>query len=139
VSSSAVLADRQSMAYSGCLVSTGSGYGVVVATGQATELGRISHLLQQVEVLQTPLLRDMARFARQLSLVILVLAAATLTFGFLLRDYSSAELLVARVRLAVAAIPEGLRAVLTIILALGVQRMARERAISCRLPAVESL
>ena len=139
VSSSAVLADRQSMAYSGCLVSTGSGYGVVVATGQATELGRISHLLQQVEVLQTPLLRDMARFARQLSLVILVLAAATLTFGFLLRDYSSAELLMASVSLAVAAIPEGLPAVLTIILALGVQRMARERAIICRLPAVESL
>lgn len=139
VSSSAVLADRQSMAYSGCLVSTGSGYGVVVATGQATELGRISHLLQQVEVLQTPLLRDMARFARQLSLVILVLAAATLAFGFLLRDYSSAELLMASVGLAVAAIPEGLPAVLTIILALGVQRMARERAIICRLPAVESL
>ena len=139
VSSSAVLADRQSMAYSGCLVSTGSGYGVVVATGQATELGRISHLLQQVEVLQTPLLRDMARFARQLSLVILVLAAATLAFGFLLRDYSSAELLMASVSLAVAAIPEGLPAVLTIILALGVQRMARERAIICRLPAVESL
>lgn len=139
VSSSAVLADRQSMAYSGCLVSTGSGYGVVVATGQATELGRISHLLQQVEVLQTPLLRDMTRFARQLSLVILVLAAATLAFGFLLRDYSSAELLMASVSLAVAAIPEGLPAVLTIILALGVQRMARERAIICRLPAVESL
>ena len=139
VSSSAVLADRQSMAYSGCLVSTGSGYGVVVATGQATELGRISHLLQQVEVLQTPLLRDMARFARQLSLVILVLAAATLAFGFLLRNYSSAELLMASVSLAVAAIPEGLPAVLTIILALGVQRMARERAIICRLPAVESL
>lgn len=139
VSSSAVLADRQSMAYSGCLVSTGSGYGVVVATGQATELGRISHLLQQVEVLQTPLLRDMARFARQLSLVILVLAAATLAFGFLLRNYSSAELLMASVGLAVAAIPEGLPAVLTIILALGVQRMARERAIICRLPAVESL
>lgn len=139
VSSSAVLADRQSMAYSGCLVSTGSGYGVVVATGQATELGRISHLLQQVEVLQTPLLRDMTRFARQLSLVILVLAAATLAFRFLLRDYSSAELLMASVSLAVAAIPEGLPAVLTIILALGVQRMARERAIICRLPAVESL
>lgn len=139
VSSSAVLADRQSMAYSGCLVSTGSGYGVVVATGQATELGRISHLLQQVEALQTPLLRDMARFARQLSLAILVLAAATLAFGFLLRDYSSAELLMASVGLAVAAIPEGLPAVLTIILALGVQRMARERAIICRLPAVESL
>ncbi|MBT8764859.1 cation-transporting P-type ATPase [Metapseudomonas boanensis] len=139
VTTDACLGDRHSMAYSGTLVSAGSGIGVVVETAGDTELGRISHLLGSVEQLQTPLLADMTRFARQLTLIILGLAAATFAFGYLLRDYSANDMLMAAVGLAVAAIPEGLPAVLTIILALGVQRMARRQSIIRRLPAVESL
>ncbi|MCL7462583.1 cation-transporting P-type ATPase [Pseudomonas sp. NW5] len=139
VPAEASLGDRLCMAYSGTLVSAGSGTGVVVATGSATELGRISHLLGQVESLLTPLLADMQRFARQLTLIILGLALLTFAVGVLWRGYSPDEMLMAAVGLAVAAIPEGLPAVLTIVLALGAQRMARHRAIIRRLPAVESL
>ena len=135
----ASLGDRHCMAYSGTLVSAGSGCGVVVATGKHTELGRISQLLGAVTALQTPLLADMSRFARYLTLLIVGLAGLTFAVGVWLRDYSAADMLMASVGLAVAAIPEGLPAVLTIILALGVQRMARRRAIIRRLPAVESL
>jgi magnesium-transporting ATPase (P-type) len=139
VASTACLGDRCNMAYSGTLVSAGNASAVVVATGEQTELGRISHLLDSVVSLQTPLLADMARFARLLTLIILALALLTFAFGVGLRGYSSTEMLLAAVGLAVAAIPEGLPAVLTITLALGVQRMARHRAIIRRLPAVESL
>jgi len=139
VEASASLGDRSSMAYSGTLVSAGSGVGLVVATAGHTELGRISHLIGDVQRLQTPLLADMAHFARQLTLIIVALALVTFAFGVLLRGYSVEDMLMAAVGLAVAAIPEGLPAVLTIILALGVQRMARRRAIVRRLPAVESL
>lgn len=139
VASDASLGDRRSMAYSGTLVSAGSGLGVVVATAGNTELGKISHMLGDVVGLQTPLLADMARFAKQLTIIILILALGTFAFGVLLRGYSSEEMLLAAVGLAVAAIPEGLPAVLTITLALGVQRMASRRAIVRRLPAVESL
>jgi len=117
VAAQSSLGDRLSMAYSGTLVSAGSGCGVVVATAGATELGRINHLLGSVDSLQTPLLADMARFARQLTLLILLLAVLTFVFGVWLRDYSASEMLMAAVGLAVAAIPEGLPAVLTIILA----------------------
>ncbi|MCM2329811.1 MAG: cation-transporting P-type ATPase [Pseudomonas sagittaria] len=139
VDRAASLGDRHGMAYSGTLVSAGNATGVVVATGQQTELGHISGLLSRVESLQTPLLADMQRFARQLTVAILLLAALTFLIGVFWRDYSPSEMLMAAVGLAVAAIPEGLPAVLTIVLALGVQRMARHRAIIRRLPAVESL
>ena len=139
VEGSASLGDRHCMAYSGTLVSAGHGVGVVVATGDATELGRISGLLDQVESLQTPLLGDMQRFARQLTIAILGLAALTFAVGTLWHAYAPGDMLMAAVGLAVAAIPEGLPAVLTIVLALGVQRMARHRSIVRRLPAVESL
>ena len=139
VDATASLGDRSSMAYSGTLVSAGNGSGVVVATGAQTELGHISGLLKGVESLQTPLLGDMQRFARQLTFAILLLAALTYLVGVFARGYAHGEMLMAAVGLAVAAIPEGLPAVLTIVLALGVQRMARQRAIVRRLPAVESL
>ncbi|MCQ4327247.1 carbonate dehydratase [Stutzerimonas stutzeri] len=139
VARDASLGDRHSMAYSGTLVSAGSGYGVVVATAGQTELGRISHMLGEVVSLQTPLLADMTRFAKVLTVIILALALGTYVFGVTLRGYSSNDMLLAAVGLAVAAIPEGLPAVLTITLALGVQRMARRRAIIRHLPAVESL
>ncbi len=135
----ASLGDRASMAYSGTLVSHGQGTGIVVATGQASEIGRISGLLAQVEPLTTPLLRQMARFARWLTAATLALAALTLAFGVLVQGYGVGEMFLAAVALAVAAIPEGLPAVLTITLAIGVERMARRNAIIRRLPAVETL
>jgi magnesium-transporting ATPase (P-type) len=134
VDAGASLGDRSCLAYSGTLVSAGNGCGVVVATGADTELGHISHLLGRVESLQTPLLADMQRFARHLTLIILVLAALTFAIGVLWRNYSTGEMLMAAVGLAVAAIPEGLPAVLTIVLALGVQRMACSALPSWRKP-----
>ena len=136
---SSVLADRACMAYSGTFVTFGQGKGVVIATGDTTEIGRISEMLGQVETLTTPLLKQMAVFARWLTVAILVLATATFLFGVLFRDYSNTEMFLAAVGIAVAAIPEGLPAIMTITLAIGVQRMARGNAIIRRLPAVETL
>ena len=135
----ASLGDRASMAYSGTFVTHGQATGIVVATGPATEIGRISGLLVQVEPLTTPLLRQMARFARWLTGAILALAALTFAFGVLVHGYGLGEMFLAAVALAVAAIPEGLPAVLTITLAIGVERMARRNTIIRRLPAVETL
>jgi len=133
------LAERRCMAYSGTLVTHGQGAGVVVATGAATEIGRISVMVANVQQLTTPLLRQMAQFGRWLTAAILVLASASFAFGVLLRDYTATEMFLASVGLAVAAIPEGLPAIMTITLAIGVQRMARRNAIIRRLPAVETL
>jgi magnesium-transporting ATPase (P-type) len=139
VTAHAVLGDRRSMAYSGTLVAAGQGRGVVVATGVQTELGRISALLGEVRGLQTPLLRQMNRLAQQLTLAILVLSAAAFAFAVLMRGYDGAAAFILAVGLAVAAIPEGLPVIVTITLALGVQRMARRNAIVRQLPAVETL
>ena len=139
VAENAVVGDRKGMAYSGTFVTYGQGSGVVVATGDATELGRISGLLSGIGTLTTPLLRQMAEFGRSLSLVILVIATATFAFGVLVQDYSATDMFLAAVGLAVAAIPEGLPAIMTITLAIGVQRMARRNVIIRRLPAVETL
>jgi len=134
-----VLADRRCMAYSGTLITHGQGAGIVVATGADTEIGRISAMVADVQQLTTPLLRQMAQFGRWLTLAILIIAAASFAFGVLIRDYSAAEMFLASVGLAVAAIPEGLPAIMTITLAIGVQRMAGRNAIIRRLPAVETL
>ncbi|GAB6051300.1 cation-transporting P-type ATPase [Magnetospira thiophila] len=134
-----VLADRGCMAYSGTLVSSGQGAGLVIATGSTTEIGRISALVALVEQLTTPLLRQMAQFGRWLTTGILVLTALTCAFGVWVRGYSVVQMFLAGVGLAVAAIPEGLPAIMTITLAIGVQRMARRNAIIRRLPAVETL
>ena len=134
-----VIGDRRCMAYSGTLVTHGQGSGVVVATGTQTEIGRISTLVSTVESVTTPLLRQMAQFGRWLTVAILGIALMTFAFGSLVRDYVVAEMFLAAVSLAVAAIPEGLPAIMTITLAIGVQRMARRNAIIRRLPAVETL
>ncbi|CAA7615082.1 HAD-IC family P-type ATPase [Magnetospirillum sp. UT-4] len=139
VAAEAPLGDRQSMAYSGCLVAAGHGAGMVVATGAATEIGRISALLTEVATLTTPLLRQMAQFGRQLTAAILVVAAFTFAFGRWVHGFALDEMFLAAVGLAVAAIPEGLPAIMTITMAIGVQRMARRNAIIRRLPAVETL
>ncbi len=135
----APVGDRCGMAYSGTLVTYGQATGVVVETGDSTEIGRISALLGQVEVLTTPLLRQMATFARWLTIAILGIAALTFFFGIWVRDYTATEMFLAGVGLAVAAVPEGLPAIMTITLAIGVQRMATRNAIIRRLPAVETL
>jgi magnesium-transporting ATPase (P-type) len=139
VAADALLGDRRSMAHSGTLVTAGAGLGVVTATGPRSELGRISTLVAGVQELETPLLRQMNAFAGQLTIAILSLAAATFAFAVWVRDYAWAEAFMVVVGLAVAAIPEGLPAVMTITLAIGVQRMAARNAITRRLPAVETL
>jgi magnesium-transporting ATPase (P-type) len=139
VAADALLGDRSCMAYAGTLVTYGQAAGVVTATGATTEIGRISAMLAEVTSLETPLTRQMATFGRWLTVAILALAAAAFAFGTLLRDYTASEMFLAAVGLAVAAIPEGLPAILTITLAIGVQQMARRRAIIRRLPAVETL
>ena len=139
VAEAAPLGDRGCMAYSGTLVTSGLGRGVVVATGVDTEIGRISGMLSTVETLTTPLLRQMNVFARWLTVLILIIAAVLLVFGYFVEHFEFAEMFMAVVGLSVAAIPEGLPAVLTITLAVGVQAMARRNAIIRRLPAIETL
>ncbi|MFP4517363.1 MAG: cation-translocating P-type ATPase, partial [Desulfovibrionales bacterium] len=139
VDKDAVLGDRTSMAYSSTFVTLGQLRGVVVATGGQTEIGRISEMVSQVETLSTPLLRKIDAFGRNLSIFIVVLAAVVFALGYFLRGFPAGEMFMAVVSLAVAAIPEGLPAIMTITLALGVQRMARRNAIIRRLPAVETL
>ncbi|WP_281274703.1 cation-transporting P-type ATPase [Histidinibacterium lentulum] len=139
VGEDAALGDRRSMGFSGALVAAGSGRGIVVATGPATEIGRISGLIQSVETTTTPLLRQMNVFARTVTLAILLVAAAILAFGVFAADMPFREVFMAVVGLAVAAIPEGLPAILTVTLAIGVQGMAARNAIVRRLPAIEAL
>ncbi len=135
----AALGDRASMAFSGAFVAAGTGAGVVVATGAQTELGRVGAMLSGVESLKTPLLRQMDGFARRLTAAILAISVLTFALATLLRGYAPSEAFMAVVGLAVAAIPEGLPAIMTITLAIGVQRMAARNALIRRLPAVETL
>jgi cation-transporting P-type ATPase F len=132
------LADRENMAYASTLVTYGQGRGVVVATGDATEVGRISGLIASAEDIQTPLTKLIARFSTFLLVAILVLAAANFLIG-LFRGQSVVLMFKASVALAVSAIPEGLPAAVTIMLAIGVARMATRRAIIRKMPAVETL
>lgn len=139
VAKETVLGDRYCMAYSGTLVTYGQASGIVVATGDKTEIGQISSLLSKVQTLTTPLLKQISKFGRWLSFAILVLASLTFLFGIYIHEYVMSDMFLAAVGLAVAAIPEGLPAIMTITLAIGVQRMARRNAIIRRLPAVETL
>ena len=139
VDSEAPLGDQSPMLFSGTLVAAGTGRGVVTETGSRTQIGRISGMLSTVEVLTTPLVTQMDRFARWLTVFILIVALAILGYGYFIGHMGFAELFMAVVGLSVAAIPEGLPAVLTITLAVGVQAMARRNAIVRRLPAIETL
>ncbi|MBV5306210.1 MAG: cation-transporting P-type ATPase [Desulfobulbaceae bacterium] len=133
-----VLADRWNMAYASTLVTYGQGTGIVTATGDQTEVGRISQLISSAEALATPLTRKISEFSNILLYVILGLAALTILVG-LLRGQPFLDMFMAAVALAVGAIPEGLPAAVTITLAIGVSRMAKKRAIIRKLPAVETL
>ncbi|MEX1056871.1 MAG: HAD-IC family P-type ATPase [Natronospirillum sp.] len=139
VSADAPLAERLNMAYMGTLISYGSGRGLVIHTGTRTEIGTINRMVQGVTLSPTPLQRQMQRFAGQLTFVILLITAVTVALGALLHDQSLASLFQGAIGIAVAAIPEGLPAIVTITLALGVERMARKRSLMRRLPAVEVL
>jgi Ca2+-transporting ATPase len=133
-----LLADRANMAYASTLVTFGQGRGVVVATGDHTEIGRISEMISAAPSLETPLTRKMAAFGQKLLILILGLAALVLAVG-LARDERLDEIVSSAIALAVGAIPEGLPAAVTVTLAIGVARMARRRAIIRKLPAVETL
>ena len=135
----AVLAERHSMAYASTIVVQGTALGLVVETGKDTEIGRISEMLRGVEQLRTPLLQQLDRAGRVLAICILAAASMTAVFGILFHGQPVSDMFMAAVGLAVAAIPEGLPAIVTIGLALGVQAMARRNAIIRRLPAVETL
>ncbi|SES30882.1 cation-transporting P-type ATPase [Salipaludibacillus aurantiacus] len=134
-----VLGDRENMAFSGTSVTSGSGHGIVTATGENTEIGKINQSISQVEELKTPLMKQTDRFGKQVAVFILVAAVFIYLFGFFIRDYGAGELLLSIIGLAVAAIPEGLPAIISIILALGVQNMAKRKAIVRNLPSVETL
>lgn len=139
VAADAPLGDRLGMGFAGTLVTQGQARAVVVATGAHTEMGRIGHMLSEVEEATTPLLRKMEVVGRSLTGVILVAATLLFGFGVWVRGMPAGEMFMAAVGLAVAAIPEGLPAIMTIALAIGVQRMARRHAVIRRLPAVETL
>ncbi len=133
------LGERRSMAYSGTIIATGQGIGVVVGTGADTEIGKISTLLTDVEELTTPLLRQINRFGTQFSWFAIIGALLLFLFAVFLRSYDWVDALIGVIALTVGLVPEGVPAVITITLAIGVQRMAARNAIARRLPAVETL
>lgn len=139
VGEDAGVGDRSSMLFSGTIVSAGTGLGVVTSTGAGTEIGRIQALIAEVDHLDTPLKRQLGRLGTLLSRGILLMAAAMLVIGRVVHDFDTPDLISAAIGFAVAAVPEGLPALVTITLALGVQQMARRHAITRKLPAVEAL
>src|SRR5215510_7315418 len=139
VSRNATVGDRESMAFSGTMVVSGRATGLVVATGSETELGRINQLLTGVSALETPLLRQIKKFGYAITAVVAIVGVLVFAYGKWVRGIEFVELFQAVVGIAVSMIPEGLPALITITLAIGVQRMAQRSAIIRRLPAVETL
>ena len=146
VDSDAPLGDRKSMVFSGTMVVTGTGTAVVVATGMDTELGKISGMLGETTDLETPLTKKLAVVGKYLTVGIIIITLVIMAVGTLRATGQGISLytalkdsLIFAIALAVGAIPEGLPAVVTIALAIGVQRMARRKAIIRKLPAVETL
>ncbi len=132
------LAERTNMAYSSSLITAGSAYGVVAETGDHTQIGKINAMIKEADILETPLTIKITAFSKYLLYVILIMAALTFAVGTL-RGEDATEMFMAAVALAVGAIPEGLPAAMTIILAIGVAKMAKQNAIIRKLPAVETL
>ena len=139
VDEGADIGDRASLVHSGTLVTSGTGIGVVVRTGEATEIGQISKMLSDVKSLRTPLMRKLDSFTRTLSIAILGVSVLVFVIGAIVWEQDWSEMFFAAVSIAVAAIPEGLPAVMTVTLAIGVERMAKRNAIIRKLPAVETL
>jgi magnesium-transporting ATPase (P-type) len=139
LAANATVGDRDNMAFSGTTVVSGRATGIVVATGSETELGRINQLLSGVRALETPLLRQIKKFGYSITIVIGIVAVLVFAYGKWVKSMDFVELFQAVVAIAVSVIPEGLPALITITLAIGVQRMAQRNAIIRRLPAVETL
>ena len=138
VSKDASLGDRHNIGFSSTLVTYGAGRGIVIATGKHTEIGKISTLLNETETLDTPLTQRIKEFSHILLYAIIGLAGITFVAGWL-HGNTLVDAFMAAVALAVGAIPEGLPAAVTIMLAIGVSRMAKRNAIIRQLPAVETL
>ena len=132
------LGDRRNSAFAGTLVTTGTGVGMVVATGDATQIGRIADMLDDVRAVDTPLIQRLTYFSKVITVVIVLFCGFVFLLG-LLTGQSALQMLMAAVALAVSAIPEGLPAIMTIALAIGVKRMAARNAVIRKLPAVEAL
>ncbi len=139
IPANATVGDRENIAFSGTMVVSGRATGVVVATGSETELGRINQMLAEVSALETPLLRQIKKFGYVITAVIAVISVLLFSWGHWLGHMTFVQLFQAVVGIAVSLIPEGLPALITITLAIGVQRMAQRNAIIRRLPAVETL
>ncbi|TVR02679.1 MAG: cation-transporting P-type ATPase [Spirochaetaceae bacterium] len=139
VDEDAALGDRKCLGFSGTTVTYGEAQGIVVATGAETELGKINTMISEAAEKTTPLIQKIDRFGAILSVVILALAGGFFAFGYLVQGFELEEMFLAAISIVVASIPEGLPAILTITLALGVQRMARRNAIIRKLPSVETL
>ncbi|QWZ78099.1 cation-transporting P-type ATPase [Aeromonas sp. FDAARGOS 1419] len=133
------LGDRLNMAYSGTMVSSGTAKGIVVAIGNQTELGHINSMLAAVQKLQTPLLAQMERLGKGIFRLIAIMMVSLFAISLLIHTVPLPELLLSLISLAVASVPEGLPAIISIILSLGVQSMARKKAIIRNLPTVETL
>ncbi|ENA0610397.1 cation-transporting P-type ATPase [Enterobacter bugandensis] len=133
------LGDRYNLLYSGTTVSSGGGKGLVVATGGDTELGHINQMMSDIEKHRTPLMVQMDKLGKTIFITILVMMVALFVFSLIFRDMPVSELVLSLISLAVAAVPEGLPAIISIILSLGVQAMARRKAIIRKLPTVETL
>jgi len=139
VPANATVGDRENMAFSGTMVVSGRAAGVAVATGSETELGRINQLLSSVSPLETPLLQQIKKFGYTITAAIGVISVLIFAYGKWVAGKDFVELFQAVVGIAVSLVPEGLPALITITLAIGVQRMAQRNAIIRRLPAVETL
>lgn len=139
VEEKAIPGDQLSMTFSGTVVTYGKATGIVVGIGSDTEIGKINQMISTVEKITTPLLQQIEKFGKWLSLFILVFSGIFFAFGYFFRDYQLSDLFLALIGLIVAAIPEGLPAIMTITLAIGVQRMASRNAIIRHLPSVETL
>ncbi|MCH8487152.1 MAG: cation-transporting P-type ATPase [Candidatus Cyclonatronum sp.] len=137
----AVVGDRKSLGFNSTVITYGRGTGLIFATGADTEIGKINTMMSEVEKMTTPLLRQIDGFGKSLSVIILALTSVMFAVGYFVHGdtYSVPDLFMAVIGLAVAAIPEGLPAIMTITLALGVQRMASKNAIIRKLPSVETL
>jgi magnesium-transporting ATPase (P-type) len=139
VAENATVGDRHGMTFSGTLVASGRGKGVVVATGAGTELGRINQMMTSVSALETPLLRQIKKFGYAITAVVAALTVVVFAYGRWVQGLEFVHIFQAVVSIAVSVIPEGLPALITVTLAIGVQRMAKRNAIIRRLPAVETL
>ncbi len=139
VEENAPIGDRTNMVFSGCSVTYGTATAVVTGTGMNTEMGKIANLLDGEGETQTPLQKKLAQLGKYLGILALAACAIIFVVGWLVGDMAITEVFMTAISLAVSAIPEGLPAIVTIVLSIGVQRMVKKNALIRRLPAVETL